>query len=362
MDILIKNNIMKRSKIIVDVGVHTTKVLNIHYAAKEIYVKEAECFESNFVITENGIDYDELARKVDMHASGSGRKDVSITLPDFLVESKIIQVKNKKESDIDRLIKKEYMHFGKVSPLTHVVDYAFLGKKEEAGDTVRYYLISAVQKSVASELIEAFSEYNMRITTISCSVYNQHCLSELYYNEYEHLNRLLIDFGTKSTRITAFSQGIAVYTRTVDCGFDTYVNKLFETQVYAGRPDICNMLYSTGENVNLEDFKNKEQLVLIDEEEYIETINMVDSQLCNEIKRVIDLCSNNDVIVSKIYYTGFIINGFEDVLKKETGIECEPVSFSLCDEKTGRGYILFTEEELGIRYSNALGMAIYPML
>ena len=40
MDLLIKNNIMKRNKIIVDVGTHTTKILDVHYASKEIYIKE----------------------------------------------------------------------------------------------------------------------------------------------------------------------------------------------------------------------------------------------------------------------------------------------------------------------------------
>ena len=75
MDLLIKNNIMKRNKIIVDVGTHTTKILDVHYASKEIYIKEAKNFESNFVIVENGIDYDELARKVDMFTSGNGRRD-----------------------------------------------------------------------------------------------------------------------------------------------------------------------------------------------------------------------------------------------------------------------------------------------
>ena len=362
MDLLIKNNIMKRNKIIVDVGTHTTKILDVHYASKEIYIKEAKNFESNFVIVENGIDYDELARKVDMFTSGNGRRDISITLPDFLVESKIVQIKNKKESDIDKVIKKEYMHFGKVSPITHVVDYAFLGKREEAGDTVRYYLISAIQKSVATELVNAFSEYRMKITTISCGVYNQYCLSELYFNEYEHLNRLLIDFGTKNIRITAFSQGVAVYTRTIDSGFDTYVTKLFETIVYAGKPDICEMLYSVGEKLTQTDKKQKNNMNLINDEEYLETINVVDSHICNEIKRVIDLCANNDVVISKIYYTGFVINGFDEVLERETGINTEKISFSVCDEKSGRGYVLFAEDEMGIKYSNALGMAIYPML
>ena len=170
MDALIKNNIMKRDKIIVDVGVHTTKILDVHYVSKQIQIKGAECFESNFVVTDEGLDVDELARKVDIHTSGSGRKDISITLPDYLVESKIIQLKNKKESEVDKIIRREHMHFGKVSPLTHVIDYAFLGKREEAGDTVGYYLISAVKKSIAMDLVDAFAEYKMKITTISCGV------------------------------------------------------------------------------------------------------------------------------------------------------------------------------------------------
>ena len=43
------------------------------------------------------------------------------------------------------------MSFGRVNPITHVLDYAFLGKREEQGDSVSYYLISAVQKSVAHD-------------------------------------------------------------------------------------------------------------------------------------------------------------------------------------------------------------------
>lgn len=361
MDALIKNNILKRDKIVVDVGMHTTKILDVHYVSKQIHIKGAECFESNFVITEDGIDYDELARKVDINTSGRGRKDISITLPDYLVESKIVQLKNKKESEIDKIIKRDHMHYGKVSPLTHVIDYAYLGKREEAGDTVRYYLISAIKKSIAMELIEAFAEYKLKITTISSGVYNQVNLSELYFDEYEHLSRLMIDFGTKSIRITAFADGIAVYTRTIDCGFETYVSKLFESQPYAGRPDIREKLYREGENVVIREEQDN-PMQLIDNEEYLETISEIDSQICNEVRRVIDLCSNNDIQISKIYYTGFALPGFEEVLAKEMGLECEEISFSVCDEKPGKGYILFSEEALGIRFSNAIGMAVYPML
>ena len=39
MDILIKNNIIKKNKLIVDVGMYETKVLEVHYEAKKITVR-----------------------------------------------------------------------------------------------------------------------------------------------------------------------------------------------------------------------------------------------------------------------------------------------------------------------------------
>lgn len=87
MDILIKNNIIKKNKLIVDVGMYETKVLEVHYEAKKITVT-------------------------------------------------------------DRL----------------------------------------------------------KVKTIVSSVYNQICLSEIFFDEYEHLNRLFVDFGTNSTSMTRLIQ------------------------------------------------------------------------------------------------------------------------------------------------------------
>ncbi|MCR4719089.1 MAG: hypothetical protein K5768_05605 [Firmicutes bacterium] len=361
MDILVKNNIVKWNKIIVDVGVHTTKILNVHYAAKQVIIKSAERFDTGFINAENELNFEELADRVDMNAQGRGRKDISITLPDFLVDSRIVSIKNKKENDVDGIIRKEYMHFGRVSPLTHVVDYAFLGKREESGDTVRYYLVSAIQKSIANELVSAFAKRKMKITTISCGVYNQYCLSELFFDEYEHLNRMLIDFGTNSTRITAFADGVAVYTRTIERGFNTYVNTLFDADSRAGMPEIRDVLYTVGFNEAGTE-REKECLLQVDDEIYFDSVEKTNNALCGEIKRVIDLCATNDVAISKIYCTGFLIKGFDGILKSVTGLECEPVSFGICDEKSGREYVLVSENGLDIKYSNALGMAVCPML
>ena len=139
------------------------------------------------------------------------------------MESKIITIKNKKQSDIPKLIEKEYSVFSRVSTLTHVVDYAYLGKKEDNGDTVHYCLLAAVHKNTMLQLVEAFEENKLKITTVSFPIYDMICLSSLYQDDYDHLNRLMIDFGVGGTRVVAFSDGIPVYSRNIDIGFHTYV-------------------------------------------------------------------------------------------------------------------------------------------
>ena len=221
MDVLIKNNIIKKNKLIVDIGMYETKVLEAHYESKRITVVSAKTNSSKGIVDENGIDFFELASIIRENFSGSCKRDVSVSLPADLCENKIITIKNKKKSEIPKIIKKEHMTFGRVNPITHIVDYAFLGMREEDGDTVYYYLLSAVQKSIATDLVSSFENHKLKVKTIVSSVYNQICLSEIFFDEYEHLNRLIVDFGSNSTRITAFSEGMAVYTRSIDIGFNS---------------------------------------------------------------------------------------------------------------------------------------------
>ena len=96
MDVLIKNNIIKKNKLIVDIGMFETKVLEAHYEAKKITITSAKTIGSKGIVDENGIDFSELASKIDDEFSGSGKKDVSVSLPSELCESKIITIKNKK--------------------------------------------------------------------------------------------------------------------------------------------------------------------------------------------------------------------------------------------------------------------------
>lgn len=363
MDILIKNNIIKKNKLIVDVGMYETKVLEVHYEAKKITVTDARTISSKGLVDENGIDFSELASVIDTEFSNAGKKDVSVSLPSEICESKIITIKNKKKSEIPKIIKKEHMTFGRANPITHVVDYAFLGMREEDGDTVFYYLLSAVQKSVAADLVASFEKHKLKVKTIVSSVYNQICLSEIFFDEYEHLNRLFVDFGTNSTRITAFSEGMAVYTRSVDIGFNSYVRSLFSAQEEAGKPEIIRALTEVGEHTDLADNIIGEYFDVLNLDIYRKCVNDVDDYTANDISRVIDLCSKNDLSISKIYYTGNIIKGLDKKLADKLDVVVEKVVFHSMDEKEGKGYVLEIDDILfSGAYTNALGLCVYPML
>lgn len=362
MDILIKNNIIKKNKVIIDIGLFATKILEVHYAAKKVSVTHARVFDNRSIVEGETIHFEELAKKVNEVITGTGRGDISLSLPAELCENKIITIKNKKESDIPKIIKKDYMSFGRVSPITHVIDYAFLGKREEQGDSVFYYLISAVQKSVAHDLVSAFLKYKMQVKTIVSSIYNQICLSKLFFDEYENLNRLMIDFGTRTTRITAFAEGVAVYTRVLDFGFEHYVTELFSVQDTAGKPEIIRALLHVGERT-IQEEEVKEYFETLNTETYFNCVDTVDKSVIRDISRVIDLCSNNDVDVSKIYCTGFTLPGFPEKLKDTLDIKVDNIAFYSFDKKEGDGYMLeIGDVYLDREYSNAIGLCVTPML
>jgi len=363
LDALIKNNIIKKNKLIVDIGMYETKVLEAHYEAKKITIVSAKTIESKGIVDENGIDFSGLASRIDEEFSGSCRRDVSVSLPSELCENKIITLKNKKKSEIPKIIKKDYMTFGRVNPITHIVDYAFLGVREEEGDTAYYYLLSAVQKSIAADLVSSFDKYKLKVKTIVSSVYNQICLSEIFFDEYEHLNRLFVDFGTNSTRVTAFSEGMAVYTRNIDVGFNSYIKTLFSAQETAGKPEIVNALTNVGEHTELSDGIIGRFFKELSVEVYKNGVNEVDTYTINDISRVIDLCSKNELTVSKIYYTGNALRGFDKKLGDKLNVMVEKVVFHSLDKKNGKGYTLEIDDiSFSQSYTNALGLCIYPML
>ena len=122
MDALIKNNIIKKNKLAVDIGTYAARVLEIHYAAKKVTVTASKEINSKDYTDCGEISFSLFAAKIDAEMSGQGRGDVMVSVPGDLCENKIITVKNKKESEIPKIIKKDYMTFGRVNPVSiHLV-------------------------------------------------------------------------------------------------------------------------------------------------------------------------------------------------------------------------------------------------
>jgi len=361
MDFLIKKNIIKKSKVIVDIGSKYIKMLEVHYAGKKITITNAQKIDSTAMFQDD-INYSDMAKEISKAIGEQKKCEVSVSLPAHLVESKIVTVKNKKQTDIPKLMEKEYAAMGRATPLTHILDYAYLGKKEENSDTVHYCLISAVHKNTMEQLVEAFLEYGLKITTVTFPTYNMICLSSLYYNDYENLNRLMIDFGNSGTRVVAFSGGIPVYARNLDIGFQTYVEKLSAEQNLVGTPDIIKALTNVGESSLLENQQTQQYFNQLDKGVYYEAIDHVSSRLIGELERIIELCENNGIGITKIIYGGSVIDGFDKRLK-HLGFEVEKFDLDMCDDMQAKDFLLWIEEiSVGSLYYNALGLAVSTML
>lgn len=358
-DILVKNNIIKADKAIIDIGIYSAKILEAHYTAKCVDIEDANIIKTGF---KGEFDFEEFAKRVDTVLVGKVRKDIIVSLPSSMAESKIISIKNKTDKDTKSLVEKQCQSFGKASNITHVINSTFLGKREEQGDSVSYFLISAVSKAVINELIESFEDQGMKITRIVCSQYNQVCLSNLYNSEYDSLNRIVFDMGHKESRITAFAEGVAVYTRVINYGFNDYVEKIFKVHTDAGKRDIQKALINIGGDNKLLERDGIAFFENINKNLYLKCISDVDDEILNEISRILDMCNNNDIDISKIFCTGSHIIGFSEKLEEASGIPCENVYFTYEDEISGENFVVIIDtENIEPTFSGAVGLAACPM-
>ena len=72
MDALIKNNIIKKNKLAVDIGTYAARVLEIHYAAKKVTVTASKEINSKDYTDGGEISFSLLAAKIDAEMSGQG--------------------------------------------------------------------------------------------------------------------------------------------------------------------------------------------------------------------------------------------------------------------------------------------------
>lgn len=347
MDFLIKNNIIKKTKVIVDVGHKFTKMLGVKYENKHAVINCCDKTDSANILFDGEINTYELAKTVAMFIRTNRLRscEISLSLPCNMTISKIVEVKNIKETDIDKHMKAEHYNFNRVNPLTHIIDWAYLGKREENGDTIHYCLLCATAKSIVMPILAEFDKRKLKIGTISTAFNDQIRFADLFSDDYENLNKLFVDFGQYSSRVIVFIQGVPVYCREIGMGFDNFVSNLFkETNI--GIPDILSKLQDNAHDI-------------INTDKFEEAFKIQKADLLREIERIIEMFEDDTVSVTKIIWTGTLIQDIAESLSNDGYVTVDNYNLSDVDSASGTDYIVTAQTmQLDSSYNNAVGVAV----
>jgi|LSQX01.3.fsa_nt_gb Tfp pilus assembly PilM family ATPase len=346
MDFLIKNNIIKKTKVIADIGHKYIKLLGVKYENKHAVVCYCGKMDSSSIFFDGEINATELAKLVAsfMRTNRLRNCDISLSLPNNVVISKIIEVRNIREKDIDKYIKTEHYSFNRVTPLTHIIDWAYLGKREENGDTIHYCLLSATSKSTVMPILAEFDKRKLKIGTISSAFNDQIHFSDLFSHDYENINRLLVDFGQHGTRVIVFIQGVPVYCREIDIGFENLLSNLFkETNI--GIPDILARLQDNSS-------------IAVQTKNFDNALDTQVSAFVHEIQRIIEMFEDDTLSFSKIMWSGTLLQEIKSELSSGGYINIENFNLSDVDNASGTDYIITTQTaHLDSSYNSAIGLA-----
>ena len=308
MDYLIKKNIVKKNKVIVDVSKQQTRILGVHYAGGKVNVTGSYTFDTGERFDARAL-ATEVSGAIFHHAPDIKNGDIVLSIPSSLVQFRLESVKNTKLAEIDKYIRANHQ-LNKAAEQTHIIDWTYLGEREEKADTVRYYLVAAVSRSEEYAIIEEFRKQRLNVTGITFAENNMVCLTDLWHDDYEYMNKLYIDIGAENSRVIVESGGVVVYSRLIDCGLS------------AGTPA---------------------------------------NELRNEIIRIIRMYGNDGTDISKIICLNKVPGGLFDDFA-ESGITVEIADCKMWYEMDGDGYLLsLTNRDIETEFALTVGAGLSAM-
>lgn len=356
MDFLVKQNIIKKQKAIIDIGHKYIKILGARYAKGHVEITEScKLVSTPFFFEGDLVNVKELACNV--QSILNSRKElknceISLSVPSSMVFHKIVAVKNVNPKDLDKYIKKEHMSFNKVSSLTHNMDWAYLGQKEENSETIRYCLVSAINKTSITPLLFEFEKRKLKITGISFPIYNLISLADLYANDYEHLNRMLIDFGISSTRVVVQHEGVAVYSREIGIGFKTFADGLTKKFPNVDITEIIALLTQMG--LKKDSFLDG----ILDKDAFFEVTDMIVEDFQNELLRIIQMCESDGFNITKIICASAVPDGLLSFFE-DNGIKVEVFELAGQRSANGSGYVLaLNDTKIDTTYGSSIGLCV----
>ena len=353
MDQLVKRNVIKKNKTIIDFGKKHTKLLAVHYEKGRMAIQRNAALDTISCYHENGqLDYNEIVRMINAALADNhiARKhEISLSLPSAMVTQKIVTAKNIKTRDLDKYIRKEYSSLGRANTVSHEMDWGYLGSREINGETVHYCMIAAVSKAHLIPLLKEFEKRKLKVTAVSSPVYNLIRLSDLFVNDYNYPNKMLLDFGSTQTRLVIVSGAVAVYARTIEIGFETFVHSLFQAfGGFVGIPDIIDIL------VNPDPYLGG----LHDKDAFYAVVENLQTDIQNELIRIMRMCEEDEIPITKIICCSPILDNTIETFGTQ-GIEIEHFRLNPEETAAGKNYIVLPGEAgLNTEYSSALGLAV----
>ncbi len=279
--------------------------------------------------------------------------EIALSLPEYMVSHKIVQVKNAKQKDLGKHLKQHNIS-GRFNSMTYVTDWAYLGKQERNEETILFCMLASVSKAHVFPILDEFAKRKLKIACVSFPTYNLTCLSELHSGDYEHPGRIMLDFGQAATRVTVWYEEATVYTREIGMGFQTFVDGLFKAFGNIGIPEIVEILTSSDrENTALPAGVHNTSA-------FFDLADKLISDWQNEIIRIIQMCGEDGMPITKIVCASAVPNNML-TLFEDSGVVTE--QFRLTKPISGNGYTVLSaaNTEIGAHYGNAVGFAVNTM-
>lgn len=360
MDLLVKQNVIKKQKIIIDIGCKYIKILGVNYEKGKITINSSTKIDATQFFFEGELsNIKDFVRSV--YGTLNRRKmlknsEISLSIPSYMVTHKIVRIKNVNLKDLDKYIKKECMAWNKVNMLTHNIDWSYLGSREVNGETIRYCMVAAINKAYITPIMIEFEKKSLIITTVSFGIYNLVSFANLYSNDYENLNKVLIDFGAQSTKLVVECEGVAIYSREISIGFNTFVDELFRRFSSIGIPEIIDML------TQMERKRENFLAGIHDKTAFFEVVDNLIESFQNEIIRTIQMCEEDGISISKIVCCSSILDGMLDAFV-ENGITVDNFDISELKTVNGSNYLLtLGDAELDATFNSAIGLSVSTLL
>ncbi len=289
MDFLLKYNVTKKSRLIIDVGRRYIKLMSVDYAGGEARITETYKTDAYSAYNMEGwLILSALAKIVNEIVNvkkAVPKADIRLSLPSDAVKYKVGAAKNIKPTELDKYVR-DNLGLQRVSTETHNIDKTYLGKKELNGDTLLYYMGGAAEKSFAAEVVFAFGKYDLHISGLSFSMADMTLLAGLLETDAEP-NKVYIDFGAAATNIAVESVGTVIYCREIDIGFFSFTKRISDATGIS-RAEVADLILEGQEPDN-------EDILETWREVYTECVE--DWQ--QEVARILNMMDDDGVLVTR---------------------------------------------------------------